>query len=141
MTGKPGKQRATVAALKQLEAWAIVRDILPRPITTGVEAEESDGGHTPWSDHHVELVEKHGREDFRRMVILGANTGQRGSDLVRMGWSDIETYKGPRDQRQAEEDRPRGMDADHEASCRRDGDMGAAAGAVPAEARRRHMDP
>jgi len=96
MAGKPGKQTATLSALKQLEGWAQVLDYLPRPITTGVKAEESDGGHTPWSDVHVDLVERHGREDFARLVTLGANTGQRGSDLVRMGWSDIETYKGTR---------------------------------------------
>lgn len=94
MTGKPGKQVASLAAIKQLESWAIVRDFLGRSITTGVETEESNGGHTPWSDIHVELVERHGRWDFSRLVTLGANTGQRGSDLIRMGWSDIETYKG-----------------------------------------------
>ncbi len=27
-------------------------------------------------------------------MTLGANTGQRGSDLIRMGWSDIETFNG-----------------------------------------------
>lgn len=94
MTGKPGKQVASLSAIKQLEGWAIVRDLLARPITTGVETEDSNGGHTPWTDCHVELVEKHGRDDFARMVTLGANTGQRGSDLIRMGWSNIETYKG-----------------------------------------------
>jgi integrase len=96
MVGKPGKQRATLRAIKRLEEWAIVRDTLPRTITTGVKAEESDGGHTPWTDYHVELVERHGREDMRRLATLGANTGQRGSDLVRMGWADIEVYKGIR---------------------------------------------
>lgn len=94
MTGKPGKQVASLAAIKQLESWAIVRDLLGRSITTGVETEDSNGGHTPWSDIHVELVERHGRQDFARLVVLGANTGQRGSDLIRMGWSDIETYQG-----------------------------------------------
>jgi integrase len=28
------------------------------------------------------------------MVTLAANTGQRGSDLVRMRWTDIEEYEG-----------------------------------------------
>lgn len=96
MAGKAGKQLVTLAALKQLAAWAEVRDLLPRDITRGVKPERSDGGHLPWSDAHVALVEKHGREDFKRVVALGANTGQRGSDLVRMGWSDIEVYKGVR---------------------------------------------
>jgi len=93
---RPGKQAATLSALKLVERWAIVRDFLPRPITTGVEIGESDGGHVPWSDEHVSLVERFGRSDFARMVTLGANTGQRRSDLIRIGWSDIETFDGLR---------------------------------------------
>jgi integrase len=92
--GSTGVQAATLAALKQLERWAIVRDILPRPITTGVEVEASDGGHTPWSNEQVALAEQHARPDIARAITLGANTGQRGSDLIRMGWTDIETWKG-----------------------------------------------
>lgn len=94
MAGKPGKQAATLSAIKQVEKWASVRDLLTRDITKGVECEESDGGHIPWSDADVALAEKHAREDIARVVTLGANTGQRGSDLIRMGWSDIEVYKG-----------------------------------------------
>lgn len=94
LAGKPGKQAASLSALKQLERWAIVRDTLPRPITTGVETEESSGGHTPWPDKMVALAEKHAREDIARVVVLGANTGQRGSDLIRMGPADLETFKG-----------------------------------------------
>lgn len=96
MEGKPGKQTATLAAIKQLEGWAMPRDFLGRDITRGVKAEKSDGGHIPWADAHVALVEKHGRSDFKRVITLGANTGQRSSDLIRMGWSDIEIYKGVR---------------------------------------------
>jgi integrase len=29
-----------------------------------------------------------------RVITLASNTGQRGSDLVKMRWSDIETYEG-----------------------------------------------
>lgn len=96
MSGKPGKQAATLCAIKQMEAWAIIRDRLPRQITLGVQTEESDGGHMPWPQRCVELAEKHARYDISRLVTLGANTGQRGSDLIRMGWSDIEAYKGIR---------------------------------------------
>jgi integrase len=94
LTGYTGVQAATLAALKQLERWAIVRKKLPRQITLGVEIEESDGGHVPWTDEQVALAEKHSRPDIARAITLGANTGQRGSDLIRMGWSDIETFKG-----------------------------------------------
>jgi integrase len=94
LSGFPGKQAATLAALKQIERWAIVRDILPRQITLGVEIEESDGGHVPWTDVHVALVEQHARPDIARVITLGANTGQRGSDLIRMSPTDIETFNG-----------------------------------------------
>lgn len=94
LTGLPGKQQAALAAIRQMEKWAIVRDLLPREITKGVEIEHSDGGHVPWTDAYVELGERAARADFRRIITLAANTGQRGSDLVRMCPTDLETYNG-----------------------------------------------
>jgi integrase len=94
MSGLPGKQAASLAALRQLEKWAIVRDLLPYPITTGVEHERSHDGHKPWTDEQVALAEAHARPELARVVTLGANTGQRGSDLVKMRWTDIEAYNG-----------------------------------------------
>jgi hypothetical protein len=61
LTGYTGVQAATLAALKQLERWSIVRKKLPRQITLGVEIEESDGGHVPWTDEQVALAELHSR--------------------------------------------------------------------------------
>lgn len=94
LSGRPGKQDASLSALKTLEKWAIVRDLLPRQITLGVEIEESDGGHIPWTEEHIALAEEHARPDLARVVTLGGNTGQRGSDLVRMGPTDIENFDG-----------------------------------------------
>jgi integrase len=91
---KPGKQAAALAAFKALEKWAVVRDLLPRPITLGVETGKPQGGHKPWTDAQVVLAEKHVRSDLARAITLGANTGQRISDLVRMCWTDIETFRG-----------------------------------------------
>jgi len=80
--------------MKQLEKWALARDLLPRPITTGVEIEHSDRGHIPWTDEQVALGETHAPAELARVITLAANTGQRGSDLVRMGPTNLETYKG-----------------------------------------------
>ena len=91
---KPGKQAAALAAFKALERWAVVRDLLPRQITIGVETGKPQGGHVPWTDTQVALAEKCVRSDLARAVTLGANTGQRISDLVRMCWTDVETYRG-----------------------------------------------
>ncbi len=96
MAGKPGKQASTLSAIKQVERWGSVRDYVRPGFTTGCTTEESDGGHLPWSDAEVAIGQKHARVDLARVVTLGANTGQRGSDLIRMGWSDVEAYKGVR---------------------------------------------
>lgn len=94
LDGRPGKQSAALTAIRALEKWAIVRDLLPRPITTGVETEKPQGGHIPWTDAQVEIAERYARPELARAVTLGANTGQRGSDLIRMCPTDIETFDG-----------------------------------------------
>src|SRR4051812_42414514 len=66
ISDRPGKCAAGLAALKQLEKWAVVRDLLPRPITTGVEIETSDDGHIPWTDDQVLLGETNARADLAR---------------------------------------------------------------------------
>jgi len=91
---KPGKQAAALAAFHALEKWAVVRDLLPKPTTLGVETGRPEGGHVPWTDAQVELGERHARADLARVITLGANTGQRISDLVRMGPTDVETFRG-----------------------------------------------
>lgn len=93
---RPGKQKIGLAVLQQLEKWAIVRRLLPRQITLGVEIGTCDGGHVPWSDDHVALAVREASPRLARAVILAANTGQRGSDLVRMGPTNIEVFKGIR---------------------------------------------
>src|SRR5262245_7384284 len=45
---RPAQQKAAQTALKAVEKWAIVRDLLPYPITIGTEAPGGDGGYEPW---------------------------------------------------------------------------------------------
>lgn len=92
--GRPGSQINARVALKAVEKWAIVRDLLAQVITLGTEVEGSDGGHEPWSDTQIAAAELHAQPEISRAVTLAANTGQRGSDLVRMRWSDIEEVDG-----------------------------------------------
>lgn len=94
LADRPSKQETALSALRAVEKYAIVRDYLPRQITLGVEIGESDGGHIPWTDEHVACAEKHARADIAQAICLGANTGQRGSDLIRLGWTDIEKFEG-----------------------------------------------
>jgi integrase len=71
-----------------------IRDLLPRHITTGIELIGGGGGHEPWLTEHIELAELHAPPAIGRAIILASNTGQRGSDLVRMRFTDIEHYEG-----------------------------------------------
>jgi integrase len=91
---KPGKQKVTLTALKQVEAWAIVRELLPRQITLGVKIMKSDGGHIPWTEAQVAFARANLRPDLARAVVLAAYTGQRRGDLVRMCPTDIEMHNG-----------------------------------------------
>lgn len=94
LADRPAAQKSAQTAMKSLEKWALVRDLLPHPITTGTEAPGSDGGHVPWNDEQVAHAERYARPHIARAITLAANTGQRGSDLVRMRWTDIEDYEG-----------------------------------------------
>jgi integrase len=95
LADQPATQKNARVALKALERWAIVRDLLPRPITLGTESiYDDDGGHMPWTDEQVAYGERHAPPHLSRVITMAANTGQRGSDLVKMRWTDIEDVDG-----------------------------------------------
>jgi len=94
LADRPSVQAVARTAIKAVERWAIVRDLLPRQITLGTEIGASDGGHIPWTDEQVAFGEQYARPHIARVITLAANTGQRGSDLVRMRWSDLEDFDG-----------------------------------------------
>lgn len=91
---RPAQQKCAQTAIKAVERWALVRDLLPYPITTGTEAPGGIGGYEPWTEEQVQIAERHARPHLARIITLAANTGQRGSDLVKMRWSDIEEVDG-----------------------------------------------
>jgi integrase len=94
LADRPAQQQSARVALKAVEKWAIVRNLLPHPITTGTEAPGGSGGHEPWTDEEVALAERYCKPHLARVITLASNTGQRGSDLVKMRWTDIEEYEG-----------------------------------------------
>src|SRR5262245_18349936 len=94
LSDTPGRQKIARTALSAVQRWALVRDLLPYPIMTRRYTVPMDGGHEPWSMEHVVLAERPARLDLSRVVTLAVHTGQRGSDIVRMRWSDIEEQDG-----------------------------------------------
>jgi hypothetical protein len=50
LADRPGTQKVAQSVLKTVEKWALRRDLLPYPITTGTEAIGSQGGHNARAD-------------------------------------------------------------------------------------------
>lgn len=94
LADRPGAQQRAWVALSAVQRWAIVRDKLHRPITMGTEIVGSEGSHEPWTDEQIGLAEQNCSAPIARAITLASNTGQRGSDLVRMTWGDIEVVEG-----------------------------------------------
>jgi len=94
LAATPGIQRIARTAIKAVENWALIRDLLPYPISTGTQTIAMDGVHEPWSDQHVMLATAHARPDLARVIRIAVHTGQRGSDIVKMRWSDLEERDG-----------------------------------------------
>lgn len=93
---KPSLQKAARGVLGAVEKWALVRDRLATPIIRGTYTTGTDdGGHEPWPDSWVDLALRHARPDLARVVMLALHTGQRGSDIVRMRFSDLEDQTDP----------------------------------------------
>jgi integrase len=94
LMGRPGKQAASLSAMRAMERWGLTRRLMRHPFCYGVKTERPQGGHKPWTDQQVSVAIGRARADISRAVVLGAYTGQRGSDLVRIGWSDVHTIRG-----------------------------------------------
>lgn len=85
----PGQQVNARAILVTIDKWAIPREYLMHPITYGVKVKGKIGGHDPWTDAQVALAQQHAAPTLARVVTIAVNTGQRGSDIVRMRLNDI----------------------------------------------------
>ncbi len=90
----PAKQMTCRSALKALEKWALVRRKLPHAITYGTQVIGSTGGHEPWTDEQIATAIKSARGVLSHVVSLAIETGQRGSDIVKMRWSDLSEQDG-----------------------------------------------
>lgn len=96
LADRPGKQATALTALRAVEKFAIVKRLLPRQITLGVEliGPAKDSGHKPWTEQDLELALREAPPEVSRALALLSATGQRGGDVVRMRWNDLENYNG-----------------------------------------------
>jgi integrase len=81
----PGTANNVLGLLRALSQWGLERGHFQQSLTEGVKPYKSDGGHKPWSAAQCVAAEKHLTGMVRRAYFLARYTGQRGSDVVRLG--------------------------------------------------------
>jgi len=90
LAGTPGKANNFLSAMRALSTWARVRDHIEHSLTEGVKPYAKDTGHKPWTPEQIETALAKLTGVIRRGVILYMFTGMRGSDAVRLGWTDMD---------------------------------------------------
>jgi integrase len=82
---RPGTANNLLGALRALSTWGLERDHFTQSITEGVKPFKASGGHKPWTAEQCAAAERHLTGMVRRAYFLARYTGQRGSDVVRLG--------------------------------------------------------
>lgn len=90
LAATPGKANNFLAAMRAFSTWARVRDHIEHSLTEGVKPYAKDTGHKPWTPEQIEAARTKLKGVIRRGVMLYLYTGMRGSDAVRLGWTDID---------------------------------------------------
>jgi len=90
-TEKPGAANNTLDALKALVRWANGPvDLLDHDPTRGVHHFAKGDGHIPWTPAQMAFAEQTFTGALRRWYFLSRYTGQRESDVVRLGPNDVD---------------------------------------------------
>jgi integrase len=88
---KPGKANNVLDALRAMCRWAMgPRELLSRDPTLGVAHFAAGEGHKPWTAAQLKVADDKFTGMLRRAYVLGRYTGQRISDVVRLGFTDID---------------------------------------------------
>jgi integrase len=90
LADKPGKANNVLGLLWALSKWGVKRDYFPHSITEGITPYRSDGGHKPWTAAQLAAAEANLTGMLRRAYFLARYTGQRGSDVVKLGETFID---------------------------------------------------
>jgi hypothetical protein len=81
----PGAANNFLSTMRALSAWARVTDQIDAPLCDGIKPYKMKGGHRPWTDEQTKAAHDHLTGEVRKGMILLLCTGQRGSDMVRLG--------------------------------------------------------
>jgi integrase len=90
LAARPGTANNVLGVLRALSAWGLERGHFDASITEGVRPFKSAGGHKPWTAEQCAAAERSFTGLIRRAYFIARHTGQRGSDVIRLGPTDIE---------------------------------------------------
>lgn len=87
---RPGKANNFLTAMRALQKFARPRRHLLHGVTEGVRAYAMKDGHKPWTPEQIRVASEKLTGTIRRGILLYNYTGQRGSDVVRLGFTNID---------------------------------------------------
>ena len=90
LASTPAKANHFLSTMKSMSGWARVKDYTTQSMTEGMRAFKATGGHKPWTDVQIAIAQSKLSGTARKGFMLYLYTGQRGSDIVRLGWTDID---------------------------------------------------
>ncbi|WP_313349957.1 integrase [Paracoccus sp. (in: a-proteobacteria)] len=90
-TEKPGRANNVLSSLRSMCSWARgpAGHLVTDP-THGVKTYQSNGGHKPWTPEQLAFAEANFTGMLRRAYFLARYAGQRASDIIRLGWTDVD---------------------------------------------------
>jgi integrase len=89
LADRPGAANNFLGTMRAFSKWGVARDHFTQPLTAGVDPYPKEGGHKPWTDEQLAAAERL-TGMVRRGFLLARYTGQRGSDVVRLGETFID---------------------------------------------------
>ncbi len=89
LSSKPGAANNFLGVIRSVSTWGIAREHFSRSLAEGVEAYAKTGGHKPWTPVQLAAADRL-TGMIRRAFVLARYTGQRGSDVVRLGETFID---------------------------------------------------
>ncbi len=90
LSSTPGKANNFLSAMKLLSGWARVQDLIDKSMVEGITAYKLKGGHKPWTAEQIAAADNGLTGMVRRGFLLYLYTGQRGSDIVKLGPTHVD---------------------------------------------------
>lgn len=88
---RPGAANNTLDALRAMFRWALGPvELVAHDPTQGVRHFPKGAGHAPWTEEQLEFAAATFTGPLRRLFFLAAYTGQRISDVIRLGPQHVE---------------------------------------------------